>query len=236
MNDLNFCYYNSDFTFSSEAIKWIEDTYYHPFKNTYVPYDKYATTDTGKKLLENKISWEGTLAIKELREYLTSWGIDPDYIGSDLAGPDVFVSNDMNKPQIGFPHIDGYKWDDINPNKRLPVLTRFNVVIKYNPNDSMFWWEDDIDGHPLVGIQNHDSLGGYQNFQYLAIKGHTGEDKWKNLRKPSKQAIVYKNHQSAFLRTDCAHCVNIDEPGFRLVVALALPYSLEQLYKNKGLI
>ena len=42
MHTINPFYYNSDFT----DINWIEDIYYHPFKNTYVPYDNYATTDT----------------------------------------------------------------------------------------------------------------------------------------------------------------------------------------------
>lgn len=236
MEPLNYCYYNSDFEFSDESVKWIEDIYYHPLKDTFVPYDKYATPDTGKKLLSKRVSWEGTSAIKELRDYLKPWGVDASYIGTDLCGPDVFISN-MPRPQLGYPHIDGYKWDDTNPDKRLPVLTRFNIVIKYNPDDSMFWWEDVVAGHPLVGAQDHTSEIGVRNYQYLAIKGNNGNEKWDNLGKPSAiKNGLYKNHRSAFLRTDCAHCVNIDNAGYRLVVALALPMTLAELYKNKGLI
>ena len=235
MDQLNYCYHHSDFKFSAEAEKWIRDTYYYPFINTFVAYDKYATAESETKLFKKKIVWEGTQALEELRDYLVTWGIERSYVGSELCGPDVFLSNNQNNAQPGYPHIDGYKWDDNNPNVRLPILTRFNVVIEYDPDDPMHWWEEVVPGHPLVGAQDH-SAHGISNYQYLAIRGNDWQDKWRYLGKPSTTKHgLYKNHCAAFLRTDCAHCLDINRPGFRLVVALALDCSLDELYRRRGL-
>jgi hypothetical protein len=237
MSDLNYCYHHSDFKFSDEALAWILKTYYEPFKDVFVPYDKYATTEAETKLFRKKISWEGTIALQEMRNYLSTWGIDPNYVGTPECGPDVFLFNSKEFSQQGFPHIDGYKWDDQDPNKRLPVLTRFNVVVKYNPDDPMHWWEEVSPGHPLVGAVEHTGKWGEKNFQHLAITGKDGAEKWKNLGTPSTtKEGLYKNHCAAFLRTDCAHSVDITQPGFRLVIATALNLTLEQLYKNKNLL
>lgn len=237
MSDLNYCYHHSEFKFSQEALDWILKTYYEPYKNTRIPYDKYPTAEAETKLFRKKITWEGTKALQELKDYLSTWGIDPDYVGSPLCGPDVFIYNSDEFQQRGYPHIDGYKWDDNNPKKRLPVLTRFNVVIKYDPEDPMFWWEEVVPGHPATGVVNHEGYFGEQNFQYLAIKGKDEFEKWKTLGEPSTiKHGLYKDHCAAFLRTDCAHCVDINKPGFRLVVATALNLTLEELYRNKGLI
>lgn len=236
MENLNYCYHHSDFKFSGESEKWIRSIYYEPFVNQYIPYDKYATADAEQKFFNKKITWQGTQALEELRDYLETWGVPRDYVGSDLCGPDVFLSNNSKNAQRGYPHIDGYKWDDVIPTKRLPVLTRFNVVIEYHPDDPMHWWEDVIPGHPLVGIRNHEKHG-VRNHQYLAIKGEDYKEKWKYLGQPSTTKHgLYKNHCSAFLRTDCAHCLDINNPGFRLVVALALDCTLEELYKRCGLL
>ena len=234
--ELNYCYHHSDFKFSPEAEAWIRDTYYYPFKDSYVAYDKYATADSETKLFNKRIDWQHTRALTELKDYLATWGIDPDYVGSELCGPDVFISNNHKNAQPGYPHIDGYKWDDVIPTKRLPVLTRFNVVIEYDPEDPMHWWEEVVPGHALVGRKDHEEYG-VRNNQYLAIKGDSWQDKWQYLGQPSTTVQgLYKNHQAAFLRTDCAHCLDITKPGFRLVVALALDCTLETLYRRRGLI
>jgi hypothetical protein len=236
METLNYCYHHSDFKFSAEAEKWVRDTYYYPYLDRFVTYDKYSTANSEKNILNKKITWQGTAALEELRDYLATWGVARDYIGSDLCGPDVFISNSQKQAQPGWPHIDGYKWDDNDPTVRLPVLTRFNVVIEYNPDDPMHWWEDVVRGHELVGsyTQLHN---GIKNHQYLAIKGDHYTEKWKYLGTPSTtKTALYKNHQAAFLRTDCAHCLDITKPGFRLVVALALDCTLAELYKRKGLL
>jgi hypothetical protein len=236
METLNYCYHQSDFKFSAEAEKWIRDTYHYPYLNKFVAYDKYSTANSEKNILNKKITWQGTKALEELRDYLSSWGIARDYVGSELCGPDVFISNSQIHAQPGWPHIDGHKWDNINPNKRLPVLTRFNVVIEYNPDDPMHWWEDVTPGHPMVGQIDH-NVNGHRNNQYLAIKGANHKEKWNNLGTPSTTKHgLYKNHCSAFLRTDCAHCLDINKPGFRLVVSLALDCTLEELYKRRGLL
>ena len=236
MEPLNFCYHHSDFKFSAEAEAWIRSVYYEPFVDQYIAYDKYATKDAETKFFNKKIIWEGSQALEELRDYLATWGIARKYVGSELCGPDVFLSNNSKKPQPGYPHIDGYKWDDINPNKRLPVLTRFNVVIEYHPDDPMHWWEDVVPGHPLVGRKQHEEYG-VRNDQYLAIAGDSWQDKWRNLGKPTTtKHALYKNHCAAFLRTDCAHCLDIEKPGFRLVIALALDCTLEELYRRRGLL
>jgi hypothetical protein len=236
MEPLNFCYHHSDFRFSTTAEDWIRKTYYEPFKESYVAYDKYPTKDSKTKLFKKELNWEGTQAIEELRDYLSAWGIAREYIGSELCGPDVFISNNQADAQPGWPHIDGYKWDDHDPTRRLPVLTRFNVVIEYDPEDPMHWWEEVVPGHPLVGTVNHE-VNGIRNNQYLAIKGADYREKWKHLGKPSTTKTgLYKNHCAAFLRTDCAHCLDISKPGFRLVVALALDCTLEELYRRRGLL
>jgi hypothetical protein len=236
MEPLNFCYHHSDFKFSPTAEAWIRNTYYEPFKDSFVAYDKYATKESETKLFKRPINWQGTEALEELRDYLSTWGIAREYVGSELCGPDVFISNNQKSAQPGYPHIDGYKWDDVDPTRRLPVLTRFNVVIEYDPEDPMHWWEEVVPGHALVGQQDHQEHG-VSNYQYLAIKGTSWQDKWKYLGQPSttKQGL-YKNHCAAFLRTDCAHCLDIGKPGFRLVVALALDCTLEELYRRKNLL
>jgi hypothetical protein len=236
MSELNYCYHHSDFKFSAEAVEWIKHIYYYPFVNKYIAYDKYATVDAEHKFFNKKIIWQGSQALEELRDYLATWGIERNYVGSELCGPDVFLSNNANKAQPGYPHIDGYKWDEVDPLRRLPVLTRFNVVIEYDPDDPMHWWENVVPGHPLVGIQDHENLG-VRNYQYLAIKGRDYLEKWQYLGQPTTTKHgLYKNHCAAFLRTDCAHCLDIDRPGFRLVVALALDCSLETLYQRRGLL
>jgi hypothetical protein len=241
--ELNYCYHHSDFKFSDRALEWIKETYVYPYKgkDQVVIYDKYPTSLSENKLFNKKISWEGTQALEELRDYLGAWGIARDYLGTDIAGPDVFMFNNNRVSQRGFPHIDGYKWADESQTKRLPVLTRFNVVIEYNPDDTMFWWEDIVQGHPLVGSKTHQGLGHdgqiIANTQHLAILGDGVDDLWEKCGTPSFQKQgLYKDYCSAFLRTDCAHCVNISKPGFRLVVATALDRTLEDLYKFKGLV
>lgn len=240
--DINYCYHHSDFKFSDEALTWIRETYVHPFKgkNRLISYDKYPTYDAEKKLFNKKITWEGTKALEELRDYLETWGIRREYLGTREAGPDVFMFNNNASSQLGYPHIDGFKWDESKPFERLPVLTRFNVVIEYNPDDTMYWWEDIVKGHPLVGTVTHtvEHEGKtLTNHQYLGIKGNGAEDLWDKCGTPSYvKNGLYKNHVAAFLRTDCAHCVSISKPGFRLVVATALDRSLADLYKFRNLI
>lgn len=241
--ELNYCYHHSDFKFSEEAMEWIRETYVYPFKgkDQIIYYDKYPTSLAEGKLFNKKLSWHGTRALEEMRDYLETWGIPRDYLGTDIAGPDVFMFNNNTVSQRGYPHIDGYKWDDNDRTKRLPVLTRFNVVIEYNPDDTMFWWENIVQGHPLVGSKTHISVNKegkpVTNTQHLAILGDGEDDLWNKCGTPSFQKEgLYRNHVSAFLRTDCAHCVNISRPGFRLVVATALDRTMADLYKFKRLI
>lgn len=241
--ELNYCYHHSDFSFSDEALGWIKETYVEPYKgkDTVVYYDKYPTSIAKTKLFNKDITWEGTKALEELREYLALWGIPKDYLGQPHVGPDVFMFNNNNYSQVGYPHIDGYMRDDKNPNLILPVLTRFNIVIEYNPDDNMYWWEDIVQGHPLVGPVLHEFKDVHgntlTNYQLLGIKGNGAADLWSKCGTPSfTKNGLYKNHKSAFLRTDCAHCVNISKPGFRLVVATALNKSLEELYRYRGYI
>ena len=240
---LNYCYHHSDFKFSDEALSWIYETYVYPFKgkDKAITYDKYPTHSSETKLFNKKIVWEGTKALEEMRDYLETWGISRNYVGSDLCGPDVFMFNNNHVNQKGYPHIDGYKWADETKTKRLPVLTRFNVVIEYDPDDSMYWWEDIVQGHPLVGSKTHVGItkegGVITNHQYLAILGNNVDELWSNCGTPSfVKDGLYKNHVAAFLRTDCAHCVSINKPGFRLVVATSLDRTLADLYLYRGLI
>lgn len=241
--DINYFYHHSDFNFSEEALEWIRETYVLPFKGKEKPiaYDKYATTTAETKLFNKKIVWEDTKALEELRDYLETWGISRNYLGTPEAGPDVFMFNNNTSPQRGYPHIDGFKWDESKPFERLPVLTRFNVVIEFNPDDTMYWWEDIVKGHPLVGTVTHTYINHegkiLTNHQHLGIKGDSMEDLWNKCGTPTHtKEGLYKNHKAAFLRTDCAHCISISKPGFRLVVAVALDRTLADLYKFKRLI
>lgn len=241
--ELNYFYHHSDFNFSEQALQWIREEYVHPYKATehQISYDKYATSMSEKKLFNKKITWEGTKALEELRDYLESWGVSRDYLGTECAGPDVFMFNNNHSAQKGYPHIDGYKWDENNPGTLLPVLTRFNVVIEYNPADSMYWWADIVRGHPLVGPKTHTYINKdgllITNHQNLGILGDGVEDLWSKCGTPTATKDgLYKNHRAAFLRTDCAHCLSISKPGFRLVVAIALDKTLKELYSYRGLI
>lgn len=241
--ELNYFYHHSDFSFSEEALEWINETYVYPYKGSdqCISYDKYATSSAETKLFGKKITWDGTKALEELRDYLETWGIERTYLGQAHTGPDVFMFNNNSSPQRGYPHIDGYKWDENNPGVRLPVLTRFNVVIEYNPDDTMYWWEDIVRGHPLVGPTTHTSRdkngNTITNHQHLGILGNGTDDLWNKCGTPTvvKEGL-YKDHRSAFLRTDCAHCISISKPGFRLVVATALNVTLHDLYVYRGLI
>jgi hypothetical protein len=218
----------SNFKFSEDALIWVNSTYEF-LRTRQLGYNLYRTYNAGHQL-GKRISWKNTVALTELSLYLDTYGVNTGNLGSAAMGPDIFVAN-AQAPIAHFPHIDQSLTEGtMFPCGVKPVLTRFNVVIDYNPEETMKWWEHVTPGHPLVG-----PVAVTETFtQKLGIKGKTGNDKVHNLGEPTYTDIPYRDHTAAFVRTDCAHSLSVSNPGFRLVITTAIDKTIGELlaYKN----
>jgi hypothetical protein len=202
----------SDFKFSQESLDWIKATFEF-VKDKNEGHDLFKTEFSERKL-GRKVSFEGSLALEEIKNYLKKFGIDDSYF-DDLTGPDIFFSNKPH-PSPHFPHFDLLRKIGL-------VKSRFNVCVIYGLNDDMFWWEDVVPGHPLV-------MPDYR--QQIGLKGTTSQERLSYLGNPTSIAEnMYNDTCSAFVRTDCAHSITIKNPGVRLVVTVALNKSIDELRK-----
>jgi hypothetical protein len=217
-------YLQTDFKFSEEAVKWILNSYSF-INHISIGHTLYRSFELPKHF-NKSVVWKNTLALDEVMSYLSQYGVDPSLYGDTLNGPDAFISN-RSTPAEHHPHIDQTR--NFNPNIPLgvyPVKTRFNIPIIYNSDEDMHWWDEVTPGHELVGsVQVNKHL-----FQILGIKGSTSKERLDNLGVPTTVINgLFKNHTSAFVRTDCAHSVSLKQPGVRLIISLTLDYYINEL-------
>jgi hypothetical protein len=220
-------YLQTDFKFSDEAFNWIVKSYSF-INDKRIGHNLYRSFELSKHFNESVI-WKNTLAFNEVMSYLTQYGIDPTLYGDTVNGPDVFISN-RSASSGHYPHIDQTRNFNTNtPGYVFPVKTRFNIPIYHNPDEDMYWWDEVTPGHKLVGPVKVN-----ENFtQLLGIRGLDCEEKLKNLGPPTSiNRGIFKNHTSAFVRTDCAHSISAKQSGVRLIVTLALDYSINELLSH----
>ena len=205
-------YIKSDFKFSQESLDWILNTFGF-LKDVKLNHDLFRMT-LSKKQLGRDISFNGSTAFEEIKNYLKKFGIDESYYVNEQAGPDIFCHNKTD-PVLYYPHFDG------NYNNSKLVKTRFNTCVIYNPIDDMHWWEDAVPGHPLVMPDRR---------MPVAVKGNTAKERLFYLGNPGCVAEkLYSNTCSAFVRTDCAHSFTLKNPGMRLVITVALDKTVDEL-------
>ena len=216
-------YFKLDFRFSDTSIHWIERKFHFLFtkpRHHYLYRTKNFLTDHNVK-----VSFKNSLPLREIKAYLLQYGIPENYYDNEENGPDIFVSvTTESKPP--HPHIDETQiLDPSVPNGVRPVLTRFNTFITYSPYEDMYWWEDVVPGHPLVVSYENGVI-----YQKLGIKGNGALHKLYNLGQPSHISHhMYKDTQSAFVRTDCAHSVSSKFPGTRFGITVSINKTIDEL-------
>ena len=204
-------YHRTDFSFSTEATKWILDRYHDRFLKNF-DHDLDAEQYSGSSQLE----WHASPVGQELLSFLKQYDLDTSYYGIC-----AFVSN-SNKPFIGNPHVDA-RFDQYGiPTE---IKSRFNVLVQGNPKDKMSWWPTCTYWDKRLQPKSFKLNG--QTFRHVAVPGNDPQSRWTWLGEPniSEGSILTP---SAFVRTNCAHTVTVS-PGPRIVVTVALDKELHEI-------
>lgn len=208
INESNY-FFKTDFTFSTNARNWILSYYNDKFKNNF-----YHDLDVTN--LQAQGDWHGSIAGKELVQFLSLYKCDTRYYGINS-----FISNHP-KSYIGNPHIDT-KFANRVPYR---IQTRFNVMVLGNPLDEMVWWRDMVYGDNRLIDCMFRSLNGVEYIS-KSIPGNSVEERWEFMGEPTlrKSGLLTS---SAFVRTDCAHTASISG-GPRLIVTVAIDKPIQEL-------
>ena len=199
---------HSDFKFSEKAKNWILDQYHDKFQTMF------------EHVLDTSLSqqvWCGSIVGHELNEFLFKYNLD-----TNAHGIHALISNDQcsyNEPHIDF--VD----------KSVVVKSRFNVMVVGATSDEMVWWPDwgCQDSRLLLTEYRdvHDDV-----FVMPSIPGSTPQDRWHTLGEPGvRTQDLYQNCSSAFVKTDCAHAVNVS-PGPRLLITVGFDKPFEEIFNQ----
>jgi hypothetical protein len=211
---MNKFYHKLDFDVSKDAREWIIQRYKTKFKDHFYHHD-----DTIQLFsLELQKEWQDSLVGQEVSEFLSAYGCEKSSYSLT-----TFLCN-TSKFFPGNPHVD-FKFD--RQLVRSPIKTRLNVMILGNPEDEMVWWDHVAYNSPsLIDVEFKDAGTGL-SVNYPTVPGETKEDRLNFLGNPT---CVAKDilAPSAFVKTDCAHTVNLS-PIPRLVLTVALDKTIEEL-------
>lgn len=197
-------FYQTDFDFTTKTKELIKYKFDHWYKNHF---DHDAEYRTIKQLLTI------TSIGKELTVFLKNFGINFDY-----RNVNAFISN-VNTYTKTNPHVDvlhkGHNY--------LPIKSRFNVMIKGNPQDPMIWWKHFEFGNPNHIKQKFAHFG--NEYESLSIPGSTISERLEYLGSPS----CIKNNlltPSAFVNTSIAHALELS-PEPRLIISVQINKDLQ---------
>jgi hypothetical protein len=196
-------YHQTKFKFSELSKQWIMDRYKSKFDRKF-----YHDLDIEQYAVKSQYEWRDSIAGKELSEFLSTYDIDLRFF--KVA---AFISNSNSWFQ-GNPHID------------FDSISRFNVMIAGNPADSMVWWDHFCHGDKRLVVNKFTSLSG-KDYYASSIPGSTVDERWNYLGNPT-ETVDNLLQPSAFVRTDCAHTVNVT-PGPRLIVTVSLNRPIEKI-------
>jgi hypothetical protein len=202
-------FHKTSFQFSKDAQQWISNRYEDRFNQKF-----YHDLDISQREFQKE--WHSSLAGQELSNFLSKYNCDTDYYGIN-----VFVSN-MPYEIKSNPHMDA-KFSQGNAYR---IKSRFNVMVKGNPEDPMVWWGDMEYGDARLVDWKFHSLTG-QEYISKSIPGHDPISRWEYLKDPTI-SVPNLLTPSAFVRTDCAHAV-ILSPEPRLIVTVALDKTIEEI-------
>jgi len=199
-------FHKTDFDFSQEAKDWILNRYKNHFNENF-----YHNLDWDQRKLQHE--WREVSAGQELLNYLSQYNCDTSnlIITAHLAN--------LENQGYGRPHVD-------NENHKI-LKSRFNILIKGNPEDPMHWWTDfhhtDKRLYSITQVSTRTGLP----FTGLTMPGTTVAEKMEYLG-PATAAESNLLTPSAFVRTDYVHTVHLS-PGPRLVITVGFEKSIEDL-------
>jgi hypothetical protein len=199
-------FHKTTFDFSQESKNWILDRYKNHFNKNF-----YHNLDLDQRKLQYE--WREVSAGKELLDYLLQYNCDTSnlIITAHLAN--------LENQHYGRPHVD--------KEKQQIVTTRFNILIKGNAEDPMFWWTDfhytDSRLYTVTQISTRTGLP----FKGLTMPGTTIAEKMEYLG-PATLTESNLLTPSAFVRTDYVHNIQLS-PGPRLVITVGLNKTIEEL-------
>jgi len=206
-------YHSLNFDVSQESKDWILNRYDDKLSQ-HVWHDY----DISQYLENRQKEWHASILGKEINEFLSTYKLNTSYFGIS-----AFVSN-ANEYYLGNPHVDSKLDKNLN---LFRIKTRFNVMILGNPKDPMIWWDSiDYDDSRLTTEEYN-----YWDNQYFKYtKSIPGKTKEERLQFVGQTNLVVENvlTPSAFIKTDCAHTVNVS-PGPRLILSVALDKSIEEI-------
>jgi hypothetical protein len=217
LNDqMTIFYYKTKFKFSDAATNWILKKY-EPLLSTEFIHDlditQYSTT--------LQIEWYHSLPGQELRTFLSLYSCDTSFYGIC-----VFASN-MKSNFIGNPHLDTKFAAGKDSGS---IKSRFNVMILGNPNDEMVWWDSLQYNDARLVSNTFTDIAGVE-YSSKSIPGNSAQERWSYLGEPTVK-VSNLLRPSAFVKTDCAHTVEVS-PEPRLVVTVAFDKSIEEIINNK---
>ena len=201
-------YQHSNFSFSKEACLWALAQYSNKLNS------KVAHV---LDVIPDQKQWSNSLIGQELNEFLSKYNLN-----TKQHGIGVFISNDT-RPWVN-PHIDYM----ISNGKIVLVKSRFNVMILGNPNDTMVWWPAWTSDDARIIYNEYKDINN-NNFWLPGIPGNTIEERCVLLGPPEITTTFYQNNTSAFVKTDCAHTINVS-PEPRLIVTVGFDKSLEEIF------
>lgn len=205
-------YKSTNFDLSNNAKEWVLEQYTSRFHKEF-----YHDLDIIPLLPNIQNTWQKSIVCDEINEFLKSYNLDISY-----QGITSFISN-SNCWYIGNPHVD-VKIDF--DGSQYPIRTRFNILILGDSFDKMFWWKNFSWDDPKMEQTSFTSMTGHQYFSYC-VPGNNPEERWDYLGKPTTEAINFLT-PSAFVKTDCAHTVNVSV-GRRLILTVAFDKDITEI-------
>jgi hypothetical protein len=204
-------FHQTTFGFSQPALDWITNYYK----------DKYETNfhhNLDGIQWRHQDIWHASPAGIELLNFLKQY-----YCNTENLIITAHLSNTKNS---GFtnPHVDVINRGAAEPKI---IKSRFNVLVKGNVEDAMYWWPNIACGdHRLIPAVHTSSRTG-KPYNTFTVPGDTIKEKFIFLGK----ADVIKSNlltPSAFVRTDCMHTI-FTSAGPRLVVTVEFDETIEEL-------
>jgi len=208
-------YHKLDFDLSPTAKQWVLDRYKDRFNEAF-----YHDLDVSQLVsAENRQAWDQSPAGAEIKEFLSQFGCDTKFYSIV-----PFISN-TKEFYVGNPHID-LRYDNTS------IKSRLNIMVLGNPEDEMVWWDWLCYGDERLVEEEYENITG-ETRTWKNVPGNTKDDRLAFLGEPT---VRVKNvlTPSAFVKTNCAHTVNIS-PVPRLIVSVALSKSIEEVLDYAGI-
>jgi hypothetical protein len=229
-NSMSLPYYTVPFSFSKDALEWIEihsAAMIENFQKNSQPFAGLVTIDTDEELAK----WEGGPAWKEILEFANKY---------NLPKPDLqfFIYKKLTNPLVdsrGNPHIDTTVPEGSNKGidgAKRDVPVRFNILTSGDEDQEMVWWEINRH-HPLIEEVLFMRPNGKPAAR-LQVKGNTSAERWEHLKEPKWRYnnLARINEYASFVRTDILHALNWNGNHPRFIISLRFLLSWDEVMER----